>query len=63
VRDLALSLIAAQSIVALGAATFDLLWFSTGTGLTFVLVGASGALLRIAKTQEPALPEMWKAVR
>jgi len=63
VRDLALSLMAAQSIVALGAATFDLLWFSTGTGLTFVLVGASGALLRIAKAQEPALPEMWKAVR
>jgi O-antigen ligase len=63
VRDLALSLIAAQSIVALGAATFDLLWFSTGTGLTFVLVGASGALLRIARAQEPALPEMWKAVR
>jgi O-antigen ligase len=63
IRDLALSLMAAQSIVALGAATFDLLWFSTGTGLTFVLVGASGALLRIAKTQEPALPEMWKAVR
>jgi O-antigen ligase len=63
VRDLALSLIAAQSIVALGAATFDLLWFSTGPGLTFVLVGASGALLRIARAQEPALPEMWKAVR
>jgi O-antigen ligase len=63
IRDLALSLMAAQSIVALGAATFDLLWFSTGTGLTFVLVGASGALLRIAKAQEPALPEMWKAFR
>ncbi|TCO65149.1 O-antigen ligase family protein [Actinocrispum wychmicini] len=63
IRDLALSLIAAQSIVALGAATFDLLWFSTGTGLTFVLVGASGALLRVVKTQEPVLPPMWKAVR
>ncbi|ALG14078.1 O-antigen ligase family protein [Kibdelosporangium phytohabitans] len=65
VRDLALSLIAAQAIVALGAATFDLLWFSTATGLTFVLVGASGALLRAVKAQNrnPVLPPMWEAVR
>lgn len=63
VRDLALSLIAAQSIVALGAATFDLLWFSTATGLTFVLVGASGALLRAVQAQAPVLPPMWRAVR
>jgi O-antigen ligase len=63
IRDLALTLIAAQSIVALGAATFDLLWFSTATGLTFVLVGASGALLRVTKSHSPVLPPMWKAVR
>jgi O-antigen ligase len=65
VRDLALSLIACQAIVALGAATFDLLWFSTATGLTFVLIGASGALLRHAKAQaeHPVLPPMWRAVR
>jgi O-antigen ligase len=63
VRDLALSLIAAQSIVALGAATFDLLWFSTATGLTFVLIGASGALLRVVQAQSPVLSPMWRAVR
>jgi O-antigen ligase len=49
VRDLALSLIACQAIIALGAATFDLLWFSTATGLMFVLIGASGALLRAVR--------------
>ncbi|WP_245574173.1 O-antigen ligase family protein [Amycolatopsis nigrescens] len=52
VRDLALTLIACLSIVMLGSATFDLLWFSTATGLTFVLVGASGALLRAVRAGE-----------
>jgi O-antigen ligase len=52
VRDLALSLIACQAIIALGAATFDLLWFSTATGLMFVLIGASGALLRAVRAEQ-----------
>ncbi|WP_158881484.1 O-antigen ligase family protein [Amycolatopsis anabasis] len=52
VKDLALTLIACQAIVILGAATFDLLWFSTATGLTFVLIGASGALLRSVRENE-----------
>ena len=51
IHDLALSLIACQSIIALGAATFDLLWFSTATGLLFVLIGVSGALLRAVQAQ------------
>jgi O-antigen ligase len=51
IRDLALSLIACLTIVALGAATFDLLWFSTASGLTFVLVGVSGAMLRCVRAQ------------
>jgi O-antigen ligase len=49
VRDLALTLIACLSIIALASVTFDLLWFTTGQGLTFVLVGAAGALLRAVR--------------
>jgi hypothetical protein len=43
--------VCATLIGALGAATFDLLSFSVATGLLFVVVGASGALLRIARAE------------
>ena len=62
VRDLALSLIACQAIAVLAAATFDLLAFSTTAGLTFVLVGVSGALLRVVSMQATASTPMRSAV-
>jgi O-antigen ligase len=50
-RGIATCLVCATLIGALGAATFDLLSFSVATGLLFVVVGASGALLRIARAE------------
>ncbi len=47
-RDLGLALAAALLVPLIDAATFDLLAFSTVTGLSFLLIGASGALLRHA---------------
>jgi O-antigen ligase len=47
-RDLGLTLAACLAVPMLGAATFDLLSFGTVTGLTFLLIGAAGAHLRIA---------------
>lgn len=47
VRDLAQTLVAGLAVVAVSSAFFDTLAFSTVTGVMFVLVGASGALLRI----------------
>ncbi|WP_245782960.1 MULTISPECIES: O-antigen ligase family protein [Amycolatopsis] len=54
VRDLALTLVASLSVLALGAATFDLLAFSMATTLAFVLVGLSGALLRAVRAEHAA---------
>ncbi|MEV5412351.1 O-antigen ligase family protein [Thermopolyspora sp. NPDC052614] len=45
-RDLGLSLAAALTVPLIGMATFDLFSFATVTGVTFLLIGASGALLR-----------------
>ncbi|MFC4908590.1 O-antigen ligase family protein [Actinomadura gamaensis] len=50
-RDLALSVTASLAAPLVGAVTFDLLAFATITGLTFLMVGASGALLRITREQ------------
>jgi O-antigen ligase len=49
VRDLALSVTASLTVPVIGAATFDLMSFAIVTGLTFVMLGASGALLRTAR--------------
>ncbi|MGH3707800.1 MAG: O-antigen ligase family protein, partial [Pseudonocardiaceae bacterium] len=46
-RDLGLAFAAALIGPMIGAATFDLLSFRTVTGLMFLLLGATGALLRI----------------
>ncbi|MEU1879484.1 O-antigen ligase family protein [Streptosporangium sp. NPDC020072] len=46
VRDLALTLASCLVVPLIGAATFDLMSFATVTGLSFVLIGATGALLR-----------------
>lgn len=43
--------VATPLIGAVAAATFDLLSFGVATGMVFVLIGASGALLRIAKAE------------
>ena len=47
-RQLALSLLAALIVPAVGAATYDSLSFDVSTGLTFLLIGSAGALLRIS---------------
>ncbi|RZQ64232.1 O-antigen ligase family protein [Amycolatopsis suaedae] len=53
-RDLALTLVASLSVLALGAATFDLLAFSMATGLTFLLTGLAGAMLRAMRAEQVA---------
>ncbi|MEV7908065.1 O-antigen ligase family protein, partial [Streptomyces anulatus] len=45
-RDLGLTLAACLVVPLIGAATFDLMSFATITGLSFVLIGAAGSLLR-----------------
>jgi O-antigen ligase len=52
-RDLALTLCASLIAPLIGSATFDLTAFATVTGLTFILVGATGSLLRTAKQLAP----------
>jgi O-antigen ligase len=54
IRDLGLTLVASLAVLALGAATFDLLAFSMATGLTFLLCGLSGALLRSVRAEQVA---------
>jgi hypothetical protein len=49
VRDLGLTLTACMTVPLIGAATFDLLSFHAVTGLSFLMVGAAGALLRATK--------------
>ncbi|MEV7009734.1 O-antigen ligase family protein [Streptosporangium sp. NPDC051022] len=55
-RDLGLTLTACLLVPLIGAATFDLLSFATITGLSFLLIGAAGALLR--NTPGPAVPRL-----
>jgi O-antigen ligase len=47
-RNLGLTLAACLMAPLVGAATFDLLSFATVTGVSFLLIGASGSLLRTA---------------
>jgi O-antigen ligase len=54
IRDLGLTLVASLSVLALGAATFDLLAFSMATGLAFLLCGLCGALLRSVRVEQVA---------
>lgn len=57
-RDLGLTLVACLMAPLVSSATFDLYSFHTVTGLSFVLVGAAGALLRTARA-----PTVLSAVR
>ncbi|GAA2867123.1 hypothetical protein GCM10010517_26650 [Streptosporangium fragile] len=53
VRDLGLTLAACLVVPLVGAATFDLRSFATVTGLSFLIIGAAGSLLRTTR-REPA---------
>lgn len=53
-RDLGLALAAGLVVPLVGSATFDLMSFHAAAGLSFVLLGAAGALLR-ADREERAL--------
>lgn len=50
-RDLAHALLACLAVPLVAAATFDLLSYAMITGLTFVLIGAAGALWREVRTE------------
>ncbi|MGI5284681.1 O-antigen ligase family protein [Nonomuraea polychroma] len=49
IRDLCLTLTACLVVPLLGSATFDLRSFATVTGLSFLLMGVSGAVLRVTR--------------
>ncbi|WP_206068352.1 O-antigen ligase family protein [Nonomuraea composti] len=53
-RDLGLTIAAVLVAPLVGSFTFDLLSFHTATGVSFVLVGAAGALLRAARADRLA---------
>lgn len=55
-RDLGLSLAAALTVPLIGMATFDLFSFAAATGLSFLFIGAAGALLRAAAADRAAAP-------
>jgi O-Antigen ligase len=55
-RDLGLTIAAALIPPLLGSATFDLVSFKTAEGLSFLLIGAAGAMLRITKDEQRELP-------
>ncbi|NUR85090.1 MAG: O-antigen ligase family protein [Nonomuraea sp.] len=55
-RDLGLTLAACLVVPLIGSATFDLRSYAVVTGLSFLLVGMSGALMRNAVLSPPAVP-------
>ncbi len=55
-RDLGLTLAACLVVPLIGAATFDLRSYAVITGLSFLLVGAAGALAREARLRRAAAP-------
>lgn len=61
-RDLGLVLAAALMGPMIGAATFDLRTFQTVTGLMFLLLGATGALLRAVRAPNTGKPG-WSGMR
>jgi O-antigen ligase len=52
-RDLCVCLVASLSVSIISAATFDLLAYAMITGITFLTVGACGALLRHVRETSP----------
>ena len=57
-RDLARALLACAIVPVVGSITFDLLTFSTVSGIYFVLVGAIAALQRNAPVERPDLSRL-----
>lgn len=57
-RDLGLTIAAALVVPLLGSATFDLAAFKTGEGLSFLLIGLAGAMLRITKDELRGQPRI-----
>ncbi len=55
-RDLGLTLAACLVVPLVGSFTFDLLSFATVTGLSFLLIGAAGALLRAVRADRRGGP-------
>ncbi|MFG2072153.1 O-antigen ligase family protein [Nonomuraea maritima] len=55
-RELGLTLAACLVVPVIGSATFDLRSYAVITGLSFVLVGAAGALAREARLSRAAAP-------
>ncbi|GAA3246846.1 O-antigen ligase family protein [Nonomuraea helvata] len=55
-RDLGLTLAACLVVPLIGAATFDLRSYAVITGLSFLLVGSAGALMRHARFTRAAAP-------
>ncbi|MFL6143619.1 MAG: O-antigen ligase family protein [Labedaea sp.] len=55
-RDLGLAIAASLVVPLIGSATFDLAAFKTAEGLSFLLIGAAGALLRTADAEVSPLP-------
>lgn len=55
-RDLGLTLAACLVVPLLGSATFDLVAFKTAEGLSFLLIGAAGAMLRFTRDAAPDRP-------
>jgi hypothetical protein len=62
-RDLGLTIAAALVVPLLGSATFDLVSFKTAEGLSFLLIGVAGAMLRITKDDERAARDLPKTRR
>jgi len=56
VRELAQCVAAALAVSAVCFATFDALGFPVAAGLTFLVLGCSGALLRLARAAGPPAP-------
>ncbi|GAA2997271.1 O-antigen ligase family protein [Streptosporangium longisporum] len=56
VRDLGLSLAACLVVPLVGAATFDLRSFATVAGLSFLIIGVTGALLRTTRRARAPAP-------
>jgi O-antigen ligase len=50
-RDLGLTIAACLVVPLLGSATFDLVAFKTAEGLSFLLIGVAGALLRVTAAE------------
>jgi O-antigen ligase len=56
IRDLGQSMVAAVVILLVAYVTFDAFAFAICTGLTFLLIGVCGAMLRIARAEAEARP-------